>query len=209
MKRAKRQYDKNCCRTQYQVGDAVWYLIKGTRKAKNKVKKFLPSYEGPFFVLGHLDDLVYRIQKGPKTKVKVVHHDQLKPYRSRDPLDNTWALERAHCWTPVEVSPPKLESDPTWDSPGCSPLQVQRKPPATLHQIQQGTSLHLLPHLLPSSLARTSLLLPTFRIVGVVQQSYLTKIIGLKGRAVHGDHQPSTESGWLTDFKSSWTVSNV
>eukprot|EP00064_Thunnus_orientalis_P001978 superscaffoldBa00000136_g1982 len=66
----------------YQVGDAVWYLINGTRKAKNRVRKFLPSYEGPFFVLGQLDDQVYRIQKGPRTKVKVVHHDQLKPYRS-------------------------------------------------------------------------------------------------------------------------------
>ncbi|XP_056466778.1 uncharacterized protein LOC130405625 [Gadus chalcogrammus] len=53
-----------------------------------------------------LDDLVYRIQKGPKTKVKVVHHDQLKPYRCRDPLDNTWALEQAQSWTPMEVSPP-------------------------------------------------------------------------------------------------------
>ena len=106
VERAKRQYDKNCCRTHYNVGDAVWYLIKGTKKFKNRVRKFLPSYEGPFFVLGQLDDLVYRIQKGPKTKVKVVHHDQLKPYRCRDPLDNTWALEQAQSWTPMEVSPP-------------------------------------------------------------------------------------------------------
>lgn len=95
VERAKRQYDKNCCRTQYQVGDAVWYLIKGTRKVRNRVKKFLPSYEGPFFILGQLDDLVYRIQKGPKTKMKVVHHDQLKPYRSRDPLDNAWVMAHA------------------------------------------------------------------------------------------------------------------
>ncbi|KAL7378431.1 hypothetical protein ABVT39_013562 [Epinephelus coioides] len=92
VKRAKRQYDKNCFQTQYKVGDAVWYLIKGTRKVRNKIRKFLPSYEGPFFILGQLDDLVYRIQKGPKTKVKVVHHDQLKPYRSREPLDNAWAM---------------------------------------------------------------------------------------------------------------------
>lgn len=119
---AKRQYDKNCCRTQYQVGDAVWYLIKGTRKVKNKVKKFLPSYEGPYFILGHLDDLVYRIQKGPKAKVKVVHHDQLKPYRCRDPLDNTWALEQAQSWTPTEVSPPALDVDPAGPTLGLAQL---------------------------------------------------------------------------------------
>lgn len=52
VKRAKRQYDKNCFRTQYQVGDAVWYLIKGTKKVKNRAKKFLPSYKGPYFILG-------------------------------------------------------------------------------------------------------------------------------------------------------------
>ncbi|XP_061754270.1 uncharacterized protein LOC133551511 isoform X2 [Nerophis ophidion] len=106
VKRAKRQYDKNCYRTHYNIGDAVWYLIKGTRPSRNKVRKFLPSYEGPFFVLGQLHDLVYRIQKGPRTKVKVVHHDQLKPYRCRDPLDNTWVLEQAPKWIPMEVSPP-------------------------------------------------------------------------------------------------------
>ncbi|XP_034549911.1 uncharacterized protein LOC117820296 [Notolabrus celidotus] len=124
VKRAKRQYDKNCCRTQYHVGDAVWYLIKGTRKVKNKVRKFLPAYEGPFFILGQLDDLVYRIQKGPKTKVKVVHHDQLKPYRSRDLLDNSWALERAQTWTPVEVSPPALDADPADYDSGLAGLFV-------------------------------------------------------------------------------------
>uniref|UniRef100_A0A3Q3IN77 Gypsy retrotransposon integrase-like protein 1 n=1 Tax=Monopterus albus TaxID=43700 RepID=A0A3Q3IN77_MONAL len=112
VKHAKRQYDKNCCRTQYQTGDAVWYLIKGTQKIRNRVRKFLPSYEGPYFIVGQLDDLVYRIQKSPRTKVKVVHHDQLKHYRCRDPLDNTWAVEQARDWTPLEITPPVLDADP-------------------------------------------------------------------------------------------------
>lgn len=110
--RAKRQYDKNACHTQYKVGDAVWHLIKGTRHVKNKVRKFLPSYEGPFFVMGQLDDLVYRIQKSPRAKVKVVHHDQLKHYRSREPLDNTWVLDQAQNWTPSEILPPAVDRDP-------------------------------------------------------------------------------------------------
>lgn len=77
VKHATRQYDKNCFRTQCQVGDAVWCLIKDTKKVKNRVKKFLPSYEGPYFILSQLHDLVYQIQKGPKTRAKVVHRDQL------------------------------------------------------------------------------------------------------------------------------------
>lgn len=36
VKRAKRQYDKNCCHRQYHVCDAVWYLIKGTSETESK-----------------------------------------------------------------------------------------------------------------------------------------------------------------------------
>ncbi|KAJ3583104.1 hypothetical protein NHX12_034458 [Muraenolepis orangiensis] len=60
--------------------------------------------------------------KGPKTKVKVVHHDQLKPYRCRDPLDSTWVVEHAHRWTPTEVSPPTLDIDPADQILGLSQL---------------------------------------------------------------------------------------
>ncbi|KAJ8009501.1 hypothetical protein DPEC_G00089540 [Dallia pectoralis] len=63
VERAKRQYDKNVCKVQHKVGDAVWLLIKGTKRVQNKVRKFLPSYEGPYFVVGVLDDLVYRIKR--------------------------------------------------------------------------------------------------------------------------------------------------
>ncbi|MEQ2257812.1 hypothetical protein ILYODFUR_038674 [Ilyodon furcidens] len=83
----------------------------GTRHVKNKVKKFLPSYEGPFFILGQLDDLVYRIQKSPRSRVKVVHHDQLKRYLCREPLDNTWVLDQVQQWEPMEVPPPTLEEE--------------------------------------------------------------------------------------------------
>ncbi|KAI4904870.1 hypothetical protein NFI96_011571 [Prochilodus magdalenae] len=49
----------------------------------------------PAMEAGQLDDLVYRIQKNPKTKVKVVHHDKLKPYHSRTPLDTSWVRQYA------------------------------------------------------------------------------------------------------------------
>lgn len=43
--------------------------------------------------------------------MKVVHHDQLKPYRSCKLMDNTWAMEQAQGWAPLEVSPPALDTD--------------------------------------------------------------------------------------------------
>ncbi|KAL7848366.1 hypothetical protein AOLI_G00230840 [Acnodon oligacanthus] len=111
VKRAKKQYDKNAHKTSYNIGDAVWHLVKGTKRVRDKVRKFLSSYEGPYFILGQLDDLVYRIQKNPKTKVKVVHHDKLKPYHSRSPLDTSWVHQYAKAWHPVQVLPPALEDD--------------------------------------------------------------------------------------------------
>jgi len=132
--RAKRQYDKNICQVQHKVCNTVWYLIKGTKRVKNKVWKFLPSYEGPYFVVGLLDDLVYRIKKSLRAKIKVVHHDRLKPYHSRAPLDTSWVLQDVDTWVPVEVLPPSPDSSsltPDVDSQnlvntlyqtqGCSP----------------------------------------------------------------------------------------
>lgn len=112
VQRAKKQYDKHAHRNHYNTGDAVWYLIKGTKRVRGRITKFLPSYDGPYFILGQLDDLVYRIQKSPRTKVRVVHHDKLKPFHSRTPLDNGWVLKAAETWQPTETLPPAIEWDP-------------------------------------------------------------------------------------------------
>ncbi|KAI3368204.1 hypothetical protein L3Q82_007930 [Scortum barcoo] len=79
VKRAKRHYNKNICQIQHKVGDAVWYLVKGTKRVKNQAK--------------------------------VVHHDKLKPYYSRTPLDNSWVCKDTDTWAPVEVSAPQLDAD--------------------------------------------------------------------------------------------------
>ncbi|KAK3534251.1 hypothetical protein QTP86_008286 [Hemibagrus guttatus] len=108
VERAKKHYDKRAARTHYKVGDAVWYLVKGTKRVKSKIRKFLPNYDGPYFILGHPDDLVYRIQRSPRAKVKVFHHDKLKPYHSRQPLENSWVFKDSEVWQPQEVPAPEL-----------------------------------------------------------------------------------------------------
>lgn len=116
----KRQYEKNICQVQHKVGDAVWYLIKCTKRVKNGVWKFLPAYEGPYFVVGLLDDLVYCIKKSMRANTKVVHNDRLKPYHSRALLDTSWVLQDADTWTPVEVLPPSPDSSSlTPDADSC------------------------------------------------------------------------------------------
>lgn len=46
--------------------------------------------------------------------MKVVHPDQLKHYRRREPLNNTWVLDQSKHWEPTEVPSPILE-----DSADC------------------------------------------------------------------------------------------
>lgn len=146
----KCQYDKNICRVQHKVGDAVWFLVKGTKRVKNKVRKFLPSYEGPYFVVGVLDDLVYRIKRGPRTKMKVVHHDKLKAYHSRTALDNDWVFQEDETWAPVEVPSPM--SDPSSSEIDIGPLDLWGTSPETEDPVVGSLpGLFSLPPLSPAS----------------------------------------------------------
>lgn len=94
VERAKKYYGRKLHQHKYQIGDPVWYFVKGTKRVKGKVPKFMPYFDGPYYVLGSLDDVVYIIQKGPKSKCKIVHHDKLKAYKSREPLDNGWVFRK-------------------------------------------------------------------------------------------------------------------
>ncbi|MEQ2183115.1 hypothetical protein GOODEAATRI_029339 [Goodea atripinnis] len=83
-----------------------------------QIRKFLPSYDGPYFVTGTLDDLVYCIKKGPRSRAKVVHHDKLKPYYTRTPLDNSWVFQNTRSPASVEVPPPVVDTSSDVDHDG-------------------------------------------------------------------------------------------
>ena len=91
------------------------------------MRKFLPSYEGPYFIVGVLDDLVYRIKKGQRMKMKVVHHDKLKAYHSRTALDNSWTFREAGTWAPA----PAPSSDPSSSEIDSNPLDLWGTSPET------------------------------------------------------------------------------
>ncbi|KAK3743518.1 hypothetical protein QZH41_015906, partial [Actinostola sp. cb2023] len=78
--RQKRYYDHRGVRcNHFNRGDAVW--LHNPKRKKGRCPKLQNDvYEGPFLVISQLDDVTYRIQKGAKTKPKVVHHNRLKPY---------------------------------------------------------------------------------------------------------------------------------
>ena len=63
------------------------------------------QFDGPFLVMKRLSDVIYRIQKGPKLKPNVVHHDRLRPYHGPNVPD--WLTEDSEHKGPEQPAVPK------------------------------------------------------------------------------------------------------
>ena len=84
--RQKKNYDhRPVNQHRYNRGDAVW--LYSPKRKKGVCPKLMRHFDGPFLVITRLSDILYRIQKGPKSKPKVVHHDRLKAYRGPNAPD--------------------------------------------------------------------------------------------------------------------------
>ena len=73
--RMKARYDIRANHDGFREGDKVW-LYNPLRK-KGKSPKLSPSWEGPYQVIKKINDVVYRIQRSPRAKMKVVHLNRL------------------------------------------------------------------------------------------------------------------------------------
>jgi hypothetical protein len=82
----KTRYDKLANSTGYQEGGRVW-LYRPTC-TKGKSPKLQSLWEGPYKVVNRINDVVYRIQKNPRSRMMVVHLDRLATYQgaARDEL---------------------------------------------------------------------------------------------------------------------------
>ena len=77
--RMKQRYDLLAQEEQpLEAGDAVW--LHNPQKKKGLSPKLQRPWQGPYLVLKQINDLVYRIQLGPKCKPKVVHRNRLWRY---------------------------------------------------------------------------------------------------------------------------------
>ncbi|KAK3712549.1 hypothetical protein QZH41_002384 [Actinostola sp. cb2023] len=117
--RQKKYYDhRGVHHNSFNRGDPVW--LHNPKRKKGRCPKLQNNvYEGPFLVVGRLDDLTFRIQKGPKTKPKVVHHNRLKKYEGNNAP--SWINEEIHATqgqeqkadaeeeSPVQISMPMSE----------------------------------------------------------------------------------------------------
>ena len=71
----KRQYDIRSNTNSYRQGDKVF--VFDPSKEKGISPKLQCRWSGPFEVVEKLSDLLYRVKF--TNKVKVIHHDRLKP----------------------------------------------------------------------------------------------------------------------------------
>jgi hypothetical protein len=69
--RMKTRYDKLANSAGYEEGDMVW-LYRPIR-TKGKSPNLQSSWEGPYKVVNRINDVVYRIQKNPRSRMMVVH----------------------------------------------------------------------------------------------------------------------------------------
>jgi hypothetical protein len=76
--RMKVRYDRLSNSAVFQEGDRVW-LYRPTR-TRGRSPKLQSAWEGPYKVITRIIDVVYRIQRHPRSRMMVVHLDRLVPY---------------------------------------------------------------------------------------------------------------------------------
>ena len=96
--RMKRHYDNQLMGSKLQVGTAVW--LYNPHRRKGITPKLMRNWQGPYVVIKCINDLVYRIQLGPKSKPKVVHRNSLWSYTGHNPP--TWFSNKTCVQTMAE-----------------------------------------------------------------------------------------------------------
>ncbi|KAJ8935728.1 hypothetical protein NQ318_010578 [Aromia moschata] len=76
--RMKETYDINANDGRYQPGNQVW--LYNPQRRRGLSPKLQSSWEGPYEVVTRINDVVYRIQKLPRRKPRVVHFNRLAPF---------------------------------------------------------------------------------------------------------------------------------
>jgi hypothetical protein len=74
----KLRYDRPANSAGFQEGDGVW-LYRPTR-TRGRSPKLQSAWEDPYKVITRMKDVVYRIQRHPRSRIMVVHLDRLAPY---------------------------------------------------------------------------------------------------------------------------------
>jgi hypothetical protein len=78
-KQMKTRYDRLANCAGYHEGDRAW--VYHPTRMKGKSPEHQPSWEGPCKRVTLINNVVYRIQKYPRSRIMVVHPERLAPYQ--------------------------------------------------------------------------------------------------------------------------------
>lgn len=79
----KHYYDLKCKEEPFAQGDPVW--LYNTKRKKGISPKLQRHWEGPYIVTEKINDMLYKIQRDARAKVKVVHYNRLWKYKGDKP----------------------------------------------------------------------------------------------------------------------------
>ncbi|GBM22894.1 hypothetical protein AVEN_202154-1 [Araneus ventricosus] len=80
--RMKTRYDSRATHHHFKEGDLVRMYNPNRRRGLSP--KLQQNWEGPYTVVKKLNDVVYRVQRSPNTKPKVIHINRLAPHGATD-----------------------------------------------------------------------------------------------------------------------------
>ena len=80
-KNAKFWYDQRARRKNFEPGQQVWFY--NPRRIPGRAPKLQSPWEGPWEVIRKISEVLYCIQKCPRSKNKIVHANRLAPYVER------------------------------------------------------------------------------------------------------------------------------
>ncbi|GBM15589.1 Transposon Ty3-I Gag-Pol polyprotein [Araneus ventricosus] len=80
--RMKTRYDSGATGHHFKEGDQVW--MYNPKRRRGLSPKLQQNWEGPYTIVKKLNDVIYRVQRSPNAKPKVIHINRLTPYRATD-----------------------------------------------------------------------------------------------------------------------------
>ena len=104
----------------FNIGDRVWLFTP--KRKKGVSPKLQRNWDGPFVILKKVNDVTFRIQKSPRSKPKVVHHDRLKLYTGK--ISSPFNVKPNSCDVSCQTTSsektgdtdPSTKTDPSLDS---------------------------------------------------------------------------------------------
>ncbi|GBN09183.1 hypothetical protein AVEN_186925-1 [Araneus ventricosus] len=75
--RMKTRYDSRATDHRFKYGDLVW--VYNPKRRRDLSPKLQQNWEGPYTAVKNLNDVVYKVQRSPIAKPKVIHINRLPP----------------------------------------------------------------------------------------------------------------------------------